>query len=456
MGLTLPRLVVAGVQSGVGKTTATLGILSALSRRGLGIQPFKAGPDFLDPGHHTAAAGGKRISRNLDTWMMPETAVRELFHRSAAGADLSVLEGVMGLFDSVSGTDEAGSAAHLAKVLKAPVVLVADAQGLARSAAALVHGYATLDPALTLAGVLFNNVSGPGHYQYLKDAVSSLTRVKPLGWIRKDEGVRLPVRHLGLVSAEEGKGANGRYGQMGDLVEAGVDLDALLAIARSAPALPEVQPSLFVPGPKTSRRVAVSRDEAFHFVYEDNLDLLRHLGAEILFFSPLRDAALPEGTDLVWLGGGYPELYARELGENRPMLESLRRHPGPVYGECGGLMYCLQGLFDVEGREFPMAGLLPGRSRMMPRRQGLGYLEVTAERDSLLAPAGARFRAHEFHYSKLDPAPGGPAVFSLRKPWKGGDEAKPDGWAKGRVLAGYTHVHFATGADLARRLLGAP
>lgn len=445
-----PRLVVAGVQSGVGKTTATLGILGALAKRGLRVQPFKAGPDFIDPGHHSAAIGGARISRNLDTWMMPEAAVRELFARAARGADVSVIEGVMGLFDGVSGTDEAGSAAHLAKVLDAPVVLVVDAKGLARSAAALVHGYATLDSRLHLAGVIFNRVSGPSHYQYLKDAVASLTKVKPLGYLRADTAAELPERHLGLVSAPEG-GARQAYERMALLVEEGVDLDGLIALARGAAAFSEPPAVLFAPvEPRRGLTIAVSRDEAFHFVYEDNLDLLRHLGAEVAFFSPLRDKILPEGTDLVWIGGGYPELFAEALGANRPMLEALRGKA--VYAECGGLMYCLEGLIDAGGREHPMAGLLPGRSRMMPRRQGLGYLEVEVARDCLLGTAGERFRAHEFHYSKLDPVPSAPAAFLLRKPWKG-TEARPDGWTQGRVLAGYAHVHFGACPSLAERLL---
>ena len=448
-----PRLVIAGVQSGVGKTTATLGILGALARKRFKVQTFKAGPDFIDPGHHTAALGGARVSRNLDTWMMPPEAVRELFVRSADGADVSVIEGVMGLFDGVSGTDEAGSAAHLAKILEAPVVLVVDAKGMARSAAALVHGYATLDPKVRLAGVIFNNVAGASHYAYLRDAVTSLTGVKPLGYVRREPGASIPERHLGLVSAPEDK-AKEAYARMASLVEEGVDLEALLAVARSAPAFPTVTPSIFVGKPLPRRRVAVSRDAAFHFVYEDNLDLLRHLGAEILFFSPLKDRSLPERTDLVWLGGGYPELFARELSENRPMLEGLHAFQGSVYAECGGLMYCLETLHDVGGLAHPMAGLLPGGSRMMPKRQGLGYLEVTTERDCLLAPAGAKFRAHEFHYSKLDPAPPGLApAFSLRKPWKG-DEVRSDGWAKGKVLAGYAHVHFGACPSLAGRLLG--
>jgi cobyrinic acid a,c-diamide synthase len=449
------RLVIAGVQSGVGKTTVTLGILGALARKGLAVQPFKAGPDFIDPGHHTAALGGARVSRNLDTWMMPPDAVRELFARSAAKADISVVEGVMGLFDGVSGTDEAGSAAHLAKTLEAPVVLVVDAKGMARSAAALVHGYATLDPKVRLAGVVFNNVAGAGHYAYLKDAVASLTGVKPLGYIRREPGAGIPERHLGLRAAAEGR-AGQAYERMTSLVEEGVDLQGLLGIARSAAPFPGSPSILFANQEGRRGLVAIARDEAFHFVYEDNLDLLRHLGAEVVFFSPLEDRALPERTDLVWLGGGYPELFAGELSENRPMLEALRGFQGKVYAECGGLMYCLETLHDVGGLAHPMVGLLPGGSRMMSKRQGLGYLEVTAERDCLLAGAGTRFRAHEFHYSKLDPAPSGEEVapaFSLRKPWKG-DEVRPDGWMRGRVLAGYTHVHFAACPALAVRLLG--
>lgn len=451
----LPRVVLAGVQSGVGKTTVTLAVLGALARRARKVQPFKAGPDFIDAGHHTAAVAGSRISRNLDPWICGEAAVRELFLRAAAGADFSVIEGVMGLFDGVSGGDDAGSAAHLARALDAAVVLVVDAKGMARSAAALVHGYATFDPRVRVAGVIFNRVSGAGHYDYLRDAVASVKGVRALGWLRTDASAAIPERHLGLVSAPEGA-AREAYARLAALAEEGIDLEGLEAVARSAPPLAEEKPAVFASRAPIQARIAVARDEAFHFVYEDNLDILRHLGAEIAFFSPLRERALPEGAGLVWIGGGYPELFAGALAENRALLGALRSFHGKVYAECGGLMYCLEALVDAQGKEIPMAGLLPGRSRMMPKRQGLGYLEVEAAEDCLLAPKGARFRAHEFHYSRMDPAPAGEGVgtaLSLRKPWKKGKESRADGWCRGGVMAGYAHVHLAAAPGMAVRVL---
>lgn len=445
-----PRLVLAGTGTGVGKTTVMLGLLGALARRGLDAAPFKAGPDFIDPGHHTAALGGRRVSRNLDGWMMSEDAVRELFLRASATARLSLIEGMMGLFDGLSGDDDAGSAAHLARLLDAPVVLVVDASGLSGSAAAVVKGFASLDPRVRVAGVVFNRVAGEGHYGMLKAAVGRLDGIRCLGWIRGDEALRMPERHLGLVPASERSAA---LALMADRVEAGVDLEALVALADAAPLMGEAVPTLFDPAlrGRFPARVAVARDEALHFLYEDNLDFLRHLGAEVRFFSPLRDGALPPGADLVWLPGGYPECFAGGLASNRSLLAALRAHQAAgkvLYAECGGLMLAVEALVDAGGTEHGMAGLLCGRAVMTPRWQGLGYVEVEVLADTPPAVAGRIFRAHEFHFSTLEGA--GPPVWALKRP---GVPPKPGAWSQGRALATYAHVHFAAAPDLATRLL---
>ncbi|MBI4230401.1 MAG: cobyrinate a,c-diamide synthase [Planctomycetes bacterium] len=454
MPLTIPRLVVAGTHSGAGKTSVMLGLLSALRARGVKVSPFKVGPDFIDPLLHAQVAGVP--SRNLDPWMLGEEGTRELFCRSAASADIALIEGVMGLHDGVSGSSDEGSAAHVARVLQAPVVLVLDAKAMARSAAAVVLGYESLDRRVDLRAVLANRVSGERHFMFLHDAIRSACRAAPVGFLPPDPEAALPERHLGLVSTPDRARLKTASDRLGSALATTGGLDRLLEIAHAAPPLAVPEARLFSEVPESSRvRVAVARDEAFHFYYEDGLDLLRHHGAEFVPFSPLHDREIPS-CDLVYLGGGYPELHAGAIAENRPMLESLRAHARKgkaVYGECGGLMVLLERLTDVEGRAHAMAGLLPGASIMERRRQGLGYLEVKVTRSCLLGATGDRFRAHEFHYSRYE-GTSDHAVLRLVKPSDEG-RSKPDGFAKGSVMAGYAHVHLGARPDLARTLLDA-
>jgi len=464
----IPRLVIAGTSSGVGKTTAAVGLMAALRRRGLKVQPFKVGPDYIDPSHHTAATGTP--SRNLDSWMVPKDALVELFSRACRGADLAVIEGVMGLFDGFSGRDETGSTAEIAKLLDAPVLLVMDVGRMARSAAAMAWGYSRFDPELRVAGFLLNRVGGEKHHGMVREAIEGSGSGRVFGYMPRDPGLDLPERHLGLVPTPEQPIPEDYFEKLAALIEAHVDVDGLLAAAgggvgergsgRQAepftpsplhplmPSNPSSHSSLFPPQPVAHRAmIAVARDEAFNFYYQDNLDLLEAHGAELVYFSPLRDAAIPAGAGALYLGGGFPEMHAAVLTRNGSMLESIRRAVGeglPVYGECGGLMYLSEGIVGEEGRRYPMVGAVPGWCSMEKKRLHLGYVEVRSAVDTPLGPAGFIARGHEFHYSLwdgLDPARGAYRVLN-----QGG---RGEGFARGNILATFVHVHFAANPALA-------
>jgi cobyrinic acid a,c-diamide synthase len=450
-----PRLVVAGTHSGVGKTTVTLALMGALRRRGLTVQPFKAGPDFIDPGHHTAVCG--RPSRNLDTWMLSEETVRACFGRAAAGADVSVIEGVMGLFDGRSAEDARGSTAHLAKLLDAPVLLVVDAAAMAGSVAAVVKGFAELDPAVRVVAVLCNRVAGPKHHAYHAPAIRRHTRVEPAGWLPRRPEWHIPERHLGLVTRDDLSGGPD-VEAMAKTVEETVDLDLLLRrAAEVGTEYSALGTQGSVPGPSThfpSVRVAVARDAAFCFYYEDNLDLLRAAGAELTFFSPLADAELPANTELVYLGGGYPELHAARLAANTALRDAVRAYHsrgGRVYAECGGLMYCCRELVDAGGNAFPLLGLLPARAVMQKRLAALGYVAWRGTASTLFGPSGTEVRGHEYHYSRLEALGPLSAAALLHRE---GEAPKPDGFTAGGLLAGYAHLHFASNSQALTALLG--
>ncbi len=444
-----PRLVLAAPQSGSGKTTVAAALMRLWSERGLRVAPFKAGPDYIDPGHHRAAAG--RPSRNLDTWLLPHPVVQALFRRATTGdrtADVAVIEGMMGLFDGRSATGEEGSTAELAKRLRAPVVGVIDAGAMARTAAAVVHGLHTFDPELPLAGVVLNRVAGAGHYELCAQSIREHTGVPTLGWLPDDAALAVPERHLGLVLAGEHAIDLDRLAARAAET---LDTDGLLRIARAAPPLPDVPDPLPARMAGTRAIIAVARDAAFDFYYEDNLDLLRDLGAELRFFSPLEDTALPGDAGALYLGGGYPELHATRLAANPAMREAVRRFAAsgrPVYAECGGLMYLGQALIDEHGARHAMVGVVPGTSAMQPLVT-IGYREADALRDSPLARAGWTVRGHEFHHSVLRPPPAEPAYRQT-----GGDAT--EGTVTGpadNVLASYIHLHFGTDPRLAERFV---
>jgi cobyrinic acid a,c-diamide synthase len=434
------QIVVAGTHSGVGKTTVATGLIAALRRRGLTVQPFKVGPDFIDPMHHRAAAN--RASHNLDGWMLSRDANLDVFARHTAAADVAVVEGVMGLFDGEDPRRETGSAAEMAKWLGAPVLLVIDAAALARSAAALVHGYASFDAGLEIAGVVANRVGGEGHAGLIAEALAGGPPL--VGWLSADPAIEQPERHLGLHAPGD---ANPHHlARLADLVEAQFDLDRLLAVTRRpaplAPASPE----------QTARRarLGIARDEAFSFYYEDNLALLGAAGAELVEFSPLRDR-LPPGLDGLYFGGGYPELHAAELASNEPMLAAVRdfaRSRRPVYGECGGMIYLGEAI-TVDGEEHRMAGALPTRTAF-PGPLELAYAEVETLGGGL--GEGHVARGHWFH--KARDGGGGATAPAYRLRLRSG-AVRPEGHRDGNVVASWVHLHFGSRPELAAAFVAA-
>jgi len=445
------RLVVAGVASGVGKTTIVCALLAALHRRGLRVQPFKAGPDYIDPSYHALAAGVP--SRNLDGYLLEAPVLRSLFARAAARADISLVEGVMGLYDGRDGTSEVGSTAEVAKLIGAPVLVVIDAQAIARTAGAIALGLVRFDPDLPIAGFLLNRVGSPTHSRWLTESIEQATGLPVLGALPRDDLLALPERHLGLVPTSELAPPAAFFERLAHLAERHFALDRILAIAATARALEMADVDLLLDDPRRPRaRIAIARDEAFSFYYEDGLELLSASGAELIPFSPLRDGALPQGVQGVYIGGGFPELYADALAENAPMREAIRRAArcgAVVYGECGGLMYLGRTLSDLGGRAHPMVGLVPLNSVMRGARLTLGYRTLTAVRSSPLLGQGERVRGHEFHWSELDaPAVAGTAAYRLAE-----RDGALEGYATERVLASYVHLHFGSRIAMARRLV---
>lgn len=447
------RVVIAGVTSGVGKTTITTGIIGALRQRGLRVQPFKAGPDYIDPSYHSRAAGVP--SRNLDTWMLDEAALRELYLRASAEADIAVVEGVMGLYDGRSGLDEAGSTAQLAKLLDAPVLLVIDAAKMARSAAAMAMGYQRFDPALRLAGVIVNNVGSDTHRRWVAEAITAATGLPVVGHMPRRPELELPERHLGLIPTAEDPAQAGFFEQLAAQVARSIDLDLLLDVARQSPLPAAVEPALFPTTAVAPRvRIGVAIDEAFSFYYQDNLDLLEAWGAELVPFSPLYDRQLPAGVGGLYIGGGFPEVYAAQLAENgamRAAVAAAAKAGMPIDAECGGLMYLTEGIVDFEGRRHEMVGLLPCWSAMQRKRVILGYATVRARQPSFLLAEGETVRGHEFHWSELQGAsePADTAYEVLEH------EGRGEGFVRGNVLASYVHLHFGAHPALAPRFVAA-
>ena len=443
----IPRLVIAGTQSGAGKTTIATALMAALARRGIRVQPFKAGPDFIDPSFHRVACG--RVSRNLDGWMLTREQNLEIFLRACANAEIAIVEGVMGLFDGRDAVSDAGSTAEMAKWLAAPVLLIVDASAMARSAAAIVRGFEDFDRQLRIAGVLFNRVAGARHYEFLRAAVERNCRATPLGFLTTHDAIRFPDRHLGLVMAQEWLD-DARIVELAQWIERHVDLDLLIDLARSAPPVAFEAPKDFLHAGERVR-IGVARDRAFCFYYQDNLDLLEACGCEIVEFSPMNDADLPANLDGLYLGGGYPELHGAQLSANRRMLESIgdfARSGAPVYAECGGFMYLTEAIVDADGIEHPMAGIFPTRARMQPRLAALGYLEIEQVSDDAWLERGERARGHEFRYSTIDEMPR-----EIPRRYKIGERA--EGFQCGSVLASYVHLHFASCPGFARRFAAA-
>ena len=436
--MNIPRIVIAGTHSGAGKTTVATGIMAAFHRRGLRVQGFKVGPDFIDPTFHQAAT--KRPSHNLDGWMLTRETNLEIFTRATENADVAVIEGVMGLFDGKSSPSLSGTTAEMAMWLDAAVVLVVDAAAMAGSVAAIVHGFDTLIPDLGLSAVICNKVAGEKHYAYLRDAIVARCRPSPIGYLPRDPSYSIPERHLGLHLAQETL-TEEHLERLAAWIESTLDLDRLLELGSRPNSLPANIPDLKRTPERT--RIGVARDAAFCFYYHDNLELLRTLGAELIEFSPIADRMLPRDLDGLYLGGGYPELYAEALSANESMraaVAELAAEGLPVYAECGGFMYLMQGIIDSAGSNWPMAGIFPTIARMQKRLAKLGYIEVeSCDAEGWLAP-GERARGHEFRYSIIDPMPE-----TISRAYC--DSA--DGYRVGSVLGSYIHLHFLSNPHFA-------
>jgi cobyrinic acid a,c-diamide synthase len=418
--MSIPRIVIAGTHSGVGKTTIATGLMAALHRRGLRVQGFKVGPDFIDPAFHSLATG--RPSRNLDGWMLTRETNLDIFNRATAGADIAIIEGVMGLFDGKNGSSLSGTTAEMAQWLDATVVLIVDAGAMAASAAAIVHGFDTLLPDLRISAVICNKVAGEKHYAHLRAAINTHCRPVPLGWLPRDTAFAIPERHLGLHMAGEALTPE-RLASLADWIEANLDLDRLLTGHAAIAALDCSRTTPNPPHRDSTRqpsrtRIGIARDAAFCFYYHDNLELLRDLGAELIDFSPIADRELPARLDALYLGGGYPELHAEALSNNKSMGTSITEFAArdlPVYAECGGFMYLTEAIVDIEGKAWPMVGIFPTKARMQKRLAKLGYIEVETENGPV--------RGHEFRYSEIDPMP--PESHQIRS-----------------VHGSYVHLHF--------------
>jgi cobyrinic acid a,c-diamide synthase len=459
---------IAAPQSGSGKTTVSLAIMAALARRGLTVAPFKCGPDFIDPGYHRVVTG--RPSINLDGWMCGEEFVRRTFRAHTGGQSVAVIEGVMGLFDGIGASSREGSSAQIAAITGAPVVLVVNARGMAASAAALVSGFAGFDPRVRLAGVIFNNVGSGSHGELLRTALAeNLPEIAVFGCILRDESLVIPSRHLGLVTAEDNPLSDEFIGRLADMAECCLDLDLLSQL--------QIPPSPLCPGgdpfakggdeiaPPFAKgglggifvRIAVARDAAFCFMYEDNLRLLQDAGAELVFFSPLRDGTLPADIHGIYLPGGYPELYAGKLAENGSMKESIRSAVAsemPVYAECGGFVYLTEGINASDNQpSADFVGVFPVRSRMLPRRKALGYRQVELTECVAIGAKGAVARGHEFHYSEIGTMP--EEVERCYLVSRQGVTLGLEGFRIRNCLASYIHLHFGSNPNIAGAFVAA-
>ncbi|MCX5139408.1 MULTISPECIES: cobyrinate a,c-diamide synthase [unclassified Streptomyces] len=480
--VSVPRLVIAAPASGSGKTTVATGLMAAFAGRGLAVSGHKVGPDYIDPGYHALATG--RPGRNLDAYMCGPELIAPLFAHGAQGCDLAVVEGVMGLYDGASGHGELASTAQVATLLRAPVVLVVDASSQSRSVAALVHGFASWDTQVRIGGVILNKVGSDRHEALLREALDE-SGVPVLGVLRRAGQVAVPSRHLGLVPvAERRSDAVAAVAAMGDRVRAGCDLEALLALARSAPPVPGAgawsaaeavgacggpvplparsrnRGSAPDPAPQTpeglggaeglestpeGRKVAVASGPAFTFSYAEHSELLAAAGATVVPFDPLRDEALPEGTAGLVVGGGFPEVYAPELSANEPLRKAVAElvaSGAPVAAECAGLLYLARSLDGL-----PMCGVLDAEARMSERLT-LGYRDAVALSDSVLAVAGTRMRGHEFHRTVLEPGAGDAPAWGVHQP-----ERRVEGFVQQGVHASYLHVHWASAPGAARRFV---
>ncbi|MBM7703735.1 cobyrinate a,c-diamide synthase [Metabacillus iocasae] len=443
--MTERRLVIAGTGSGVGKTTLTIGLMSALMKKGLTVQGFKCGPDYIDPTYHTAVT--KRPSRNLDSWMLSKETVIDILAHGSKGADISIIEGVMGFFDGKDPKTNEGSTADISIITKSPVLLVVNCESVARSAAAIVRGFQLLDDKPNIVGVIANKVGSEGHFNLVKTAIEQECYIPVIGYLKRELEIEIPERHLGLIPSIERGELDSFFSKLGDLILETVDFDRLLKLSVASSLKRTEAPSLFNNKSEKIIKLAVAKDAAFNFYYPENLELLQSYGADIVYFSPLANEPLPMDVDGLYLGGGFPEEFARELSQNNVTKSSLRQaiqRGIPTLAECGGFMYLTDSIETTEKKRYSMVGVISGYVKMQSKLAALGYREINGRNHNFLIDHHQQARGHEFHYSTFHPT----NEFDYAYETKGMHGTKQEGYLNQNVVAGYTHFHFASNPEL--------
>ncbi|MFR6019182.1 MAG: cobyrinate a,c-diamide synthase [Paraclostridium sordellii] len=447
----MKKILIAGTNSGVGKTTISLGIMQALTKRNLKVQPYKVGPDYIDPSYHTFITG--RDSRNLDSYMLDDEKIKYIFKNASKDADISVIEGVMGLYDGFGIDLNSCTSSYTSKILKSPVILVINGKAMSSSAAAMVLGYKELDKEVNIKGVIVNNVKTKNHYELIKESVEKYCNVEVLGYFPPNEKFKLDSRHLGLVPSVEIEALTEKFYDLGSEIEKYINIDRLIEISESE----EIETSFELNElPKfKNKSIAVAYDKAFNFYYKENLELLNQMNIEIKTFSPLYDEIVPK-ADCIYIGGGFPEVFAKELGINKKMRESIKKaHENnvPIYAECGGLMYLGEKLLDLDGNEYEMVGIFEGISKMTKSLKRFGYCDGIAKVDTVFSNKGDIIKGHEFHHSEFNSNE--ECCYKMVK--KRGNKIVDEwygGYSKGNTLATYLHTHFYNNLDSIIKFVG--
>ncbi|MFQ5975811.1 MAG: cobyrinate a,c-diamide synthase, partial [Candidatus Hydrothermarchaeales archaeon] len=452
MTVRIPRILLSGTSSRAGKTIVSVGLMRALKNRGYKVQPFKIGPDFIDPSFHLFATGSH--SRNLDSYMMSKDNIQESFQRNAKGSDIAVIEGVMGLYDSHNGIEEKGSTAEVAKILDAPVILIANIERISRTAAAFVSGYKQFDSKVDIKGVLLNRAGSKRHGQKARLAVERLSKMKVLGVMPRDEGIMVPERHLGLIPAYEREELDAVIEKLAGFIEEYLDVDEMIELANNAPELEEIKENpVFHPERKFDVNLGIVKDKAFTFYYQDNLDAFKANGAKISYIDSLNDQSLPD-IDALYIGGGFPEVFSKAMEENASLREDIKEFCSsgrPVYAECGGLMYLGEKATTVDGQSHEMVGFLPIETHMQERFQALGYARYDVIKDNPISRMGDSLVGHEFHYSKIKLLGDVDLVYKARR--GRGVDGRYDGILKKNTLASYLHLHVLSHPSMIENFL---
>ncbi len=439
--MTERRIVIAGTDSGVGKTTITIGLMAALKKKGLVVQGFKCGPDYIDPTYHTAVT--KRTSRNLDSWMLNEEIVKGILKNGSIGADISIIEGVMGFYDGKDPRSDKGSTADISVVTNSPVILVVNCASMARSAAAIVKGFQCLSEEVNVVGVIANRVGSEGHFQLVKTAIEQECQVPVIGYLQREIDIEIPERHLGLIPSIERGELDGFFDRLGDLILETINIEHLLELSKTDPLEMDDTLSLFQKKAETTCRIAVAKDAAFNFYYQENLELLEAHGAELIYFSPLAGEVLPANVDGLYLGGGFPEEFVDNLAKENEVKESIKvaiEAGMPTLAECGGFMYLTEAIVTTNQKEYEMVGIIPGKVEMQTKLAALGYREISGKDGNFLLLNGIKAKGHEFHYSTFHSKKEIPFAYET----KGMRGVTSEGYMALNLVAGYTHFHFAS------------